>query len=96
MWEWCNLKKIPIIFSSTINMNLEKQLILDESADIIIRNKQIIGWTFIANEQLNKLNLGTSEERRIVLGSIVICKQFQVKVKQLLIEFKDVFTRNYK
>jgi hypothetical protein len=77
-------------------MNLEKQLILDESADIIIRNKQIIGWTFIANEQLNKLNLGTSEERRIVLGSIVICKQFQVKVKQLLIEFKDVFTRNYK
>jgi hypothetical protein len=34
----------------------------DESTNIIIKNKQITGWTFIVGEQLSKLNLGTSEE----------------------------------
>ncbi len=33
------------------------------------RNKQIIGWMLIVNEQLSKLNLGFSEEPRIMLIS---------------------------
>jgi hypothetical protein len=50
---------------------------------------------FIANEQLNKLNLGIIEEPRIMLVSITLPKQFQLKVKQLLTELKDVFAWNY-
>jgi hypothetical protein len=49
-----------------------------------------------ADEQLSKLNLGTSEEPCIVLVNIALLKQFQAKVKQLLIEFKDVFAWSYK
>jgi hypothetical protein len=47
-------------------------LILDEFVDITIKNKQIIGWTI--NEQLSKLNLGTSEKPHIVLGSVALLK----------------------
>jgi len=49
-------------------------VILDESIDIIIKNKQIIGWTFIANEQLSKLNFGTSEEPHIVFVNVALPK----------------------
>jgi hypothetical protein len=31
-----------------------------------------------------------------VLVSAALCEQFQIEVKQLLIEFKDVFAWNYK
>ncbi len=47
-----------------------KTLNIDEFADITIKNKQITGWTLMANEQLSKLNLGTSEEPCIVLVSV--------------------------
>jgi hypothetical protein len=38
----------------------------------MIKNKQIIGWMFIVNEQLSKLNLGAIEEHRIVHVNIVL------------------------
>ncbi len=40
--------------------------------------------------------MDTSEEPCIVLVSAALCEQFQIEVKQLLIEFKDVFAWNYK
>ncbi len=73
-----------------------KTLIIDESTDIMIKNKQITRWTFTIDEQLNKLNLGTNEEPRMVLVNVILSKQFQVKVKQLLTKFKDVFAWSYK
>jgi hypothetical protein len=45
-------------------------LILDELIDIMIKNKKITGWTLIIDEQLSKLNLGTSEEPCIMLVSV--------------------------
>jgi hypothetical protein len=56
-------------------------LILDEFVDLMIKNKQITGWTFTVDEQLNKLNLGINEEPCIVLVNVALPKQFQTKVK---------------
>ncbi len=71
-------------------------MILDESTDIMIKNKQITRWMLIDDEQLNKLNLGANEKPCIVFVSVALPKQFQVKVKQLLTKFKDVFVWSYK
>ncbi len=62
----------------------------------MLKNKQITRWTFIIDEQLNKLNLGTNEEPCMVLVNVILSRQFQVKVKQLLTKFKDVFACSYK
>jgi hypothetical protein len=70
-------------------------LILDEFIDVTNKNKQIIGWTVTIDEQLSKLNLGISEEPRILVSD-ALPEQFQMKVKQLLIEFKDAFSWSYK
>jgi hypothetical protein len=75
---------------------LGETLILDEFANIMIINKQITGWTFIIDEQLNKLNLGINEEPRIMLVNATLFGQFQVKVKQLSTKFKDVCAWSYK
>jgi hypothetical protein len=45
---------------------LEETLILDEVANIIIRNKKIISWTVTIKEQLVKLNLGNKEKLKEV------------------------------
>jgi hypothetical protein len=50
----------------------------------------------IVDEQLSKLNLGINEKPRIVLVSDALPEQFQVKIKQMLIEFKDVIAWSYK
>jgi hypothetical protein len=47
-------------------------LILDESVDIIIENKLIVGWTLTNEEQLTKLNLGTVEDLKVVFISVVL------------------------
>jgi hypothetical protein len=70
-------------------------LILDESIYITIRDKQIIGWMFTFDEQINKLNLGTSEEPHIMLISVALLKEFKVKVK-LLTKYNDVFAWGYR
>ncbi len=74
----------------------KETLILDEFTNITIKNEKITGWTFNTNEQLSKLNVGINEEPHIMLVRFAIPEQFQVKVKQLLIEFKDVFAWSYK
>jgi hypothetical protein len=38
----------------------------------MIKNKQITRWTLTANEQLSELNLGTSEDFRIVLVNVAL------------------------
>jgi hypothetical protein len=58
-------------------------LILDESVDITIRNKQIIGWTFIVDEQLRKLNLGTNEKPCIMLVNYALLEQFQATIDKV-------------
>ncbi len=53
-------------------------LILDESIDMMIMNKQITRWTFTVDEQLNKLNLGTIGKPYIMLVNTTLPKQFQL------------------
>lgn len=55
-----------------------------------------MGWTLTIDEQLGKLNLGISEKARIILVSVALSEQFQMKVKNLLIEFKDAFAWSHK
>jgi hypothetical protein len=45
---------------------------------MMIMNKQITKWTFIVNEQLNKLNLGTIDKPCIVVVNTTLPKQFQL------------------
>ncbi len=56
-------------------------MILDESVDLMIKNKQIIRWTFTADEQLSKLDLGINEKPYVVLVNVALPEQFQTKVK---------------
>lgn len=62
----------------------------------MIRNKEITRWMLTIAKQLSKLNLGTNKAPCIMLISVAPSKQFQVKVKQLLSKFKDVFAWSYK
>jgi hypothetical protein len=47
-------------------------LILDESTNIMIKNKKITRWTLIINEKLSKFNLGTIEKPQIMLISTTL------------------------
>jgi len=40
---------------------LGEALILDEDADITIKDKKIVGWIMMVEEQLVKLNLGSEK-----------------------------------
>jgi hypothetical protein len=49
-------------------------LILDEYVDITILKNKNYKMTFTTDEQLSKLNLGTSEEPHIVLVNVALPK----------------------
>jgi hypothetical protein len=49
-------------------------LILDEFANMMIKNKQITRWTLTIDEQLNKLKLGIGGEPCIVFVSVALLK----------------------
>lgn len=43
----------------------QEALIFDEAVDITIKNKLIVKWALMEEEQLTKLNLGNKEIRRL-------------------------------
>ncbi len=54
---------------------LGEVLILDEVADVIVKNKKIIGWIVII--ELKKLNLGSERDPEEVLIIVVLLICFQ-------------------
>ncbi len=65
-------------------------------AKIKAHKLQVVGWMLIEDQQLMKLNLGTNAKPQLVKinAQLETCKVLEVK--QLLKEFKDVFTWTYK
>jgi hypothetical protein len=57
---------------------------------------QIIGWTLIEDQQLMKLNMGTTVELQLVKINAQLEISKVLEVKQLLKEFKGVFAWTYK
>ncbi len=75
---------------------LGETLIFDEATNIIIKDQKIVGWSIITKEQLVKLNLGTQVEPQDVLVNAILPTAFQLQVKNLLTDYKDVFAWSYK
>ncbi len=71
-------------------------LILDESIDIIVKDKKIASCIMTIEEQLVKLNLGNKEEPKEVLINAILPSVFQAQIKEVLMEYKDVFAWCYK
>jgi hypothetical protein len=69
--------------------------ILDEIANIIIKNIPVVGWTLIKGKQLSKLNLGSLENLKMVFISYVLPFHFEKGIKTLLQHYKDVFAWSY-
>jgi hypothetical protein len=58
---------------------------LDETTDITIKDKKIIGWIVIAEyEQLVKLNLGNKEKPKEVVINVILPSVFQAQIKKVL------------
>jgi hypothetical protein len=71
-------------------------LILDEVVDVTVKHKKITRWIVIAKEQLNKLNLGSERDPKEVLINAILPISFQAQIKELLVNYCDVFAWNYK
>jgi hypothetical protein len=71
-------------------------LVLDEVANVIVKNKKIARWTFTTKEQLKKLNLGNEGNPKQVLINAMLPISFQTKIKKLLGNYHDVFAWSYK
>ncbi len=71
-------------------------LIFYEVVDIMIKDQKIVGQTITTKEQLVKLNLGTQVEPQDVLVGAILPTTFQLQLKNLLIDYKDVFVWSYK
>ncbi len=56
---------------------LGEVLILDEATDVTIKDKKIIRWIVIAEEQLKKLNLGNERDFKEALINVVLPIYFQ-------------------
>ncbi len=85
--------KYPIYF---YKHQLGEVLILDEAVDVIIKDKKIIGWTVIVEEQLKILNLVSEGDPKEVFINAILLTSFQTQIKKLLVHYCDVFAWNYK
>jgi hypothetical protein len=54
-------------------------LILDERMDMTIKNKPIVEWTLIEEEQLTKLNLGNKQNPKMVFIDAISLSKFVLK-----------------
>ena len=74
----------------------EGEIAIDHTpASEAVKGKQIAGWTVEDEDLVKHLNLGTTEDPKLVkiakdLG------EYEAKVKELLLNFKDVFAFTYK
>jgi hypothetical protein len=80
--------KYPIYF---YQHQSKKVLILDEVANMIIKDKNIVGWMVIVEVQIKKLNLGSEGDPKEVLINAVLPTSFQAKIKELLVSYCDDF-----
>jgi len=62
----------------------------------MIKDQKIVGQIITTKEQIVKLNLGTQMEPQDVLVNAILHTAFQLQVKNMLIDYKDVFAWNYK
>ncbi len=65
--------KYPIYF---YQHQSRKVLILDEVANMIIKDKKIVGWMVTVEEQIKKLNLGSEGDPKEVLINAVLPTSF--------------------
>ncbi len=56
-------------------------MVLDEVANVIVKNKKIARWTFTTKEQLKKLNLGNEGNPKQVLINAMLPISFQTQIK---------------
>ncbi len=75
---------------------LREVLILDEIANVTVKDKKITRWIVTTEEQLNKLNLGSERDPKQVLINAVLLIFFQAQIKEILVNYHDVFAWNYK
>jgi hypothetical protein len=71
-------------------------LIFDEVVDITIKNKLIVKWALMEEEQLTKLNLGNKENSKIVFINVALPSKFVKAIETLLQNYMDIFAWNYK
>ncbi len=69
--------KYPIYF---YKHQLGEVLILDEAADVTIKDKKVTRWTIIVEEQLKKLNLGNEGDPKEVLINAILLTTFQAQI----------------
>jgi hypothetical protein len=75
---------------------LGEVLILDEVANVTIKNKKIVGWIVIAEKKLKKLKLGNEGDPKEALINVILPISFQAQIKELLVNYCDVFAWSYK
>ncbi len=80
--------KYPVYF---YKHQLGEVLILDEAADVIVKDKKITRWTVTTKEQLMKLNLGSEGDPKEVFINAILPTSFQAQIKELLVNYHDVF-----
>jgi hypothetical protein len=66
-------------------------LILDEIANVTIKNKKIARWTITTKEFLMKLNLRSERDPKEVLINAILPTPPQAQIKELLINYHHVF-----
>jgi hypothetical protein len=71
-------------------------LILDETANVTVKDKKITGHTITIEEWLMKLNLGIEGDPKDVFINAILPTSFQAQIKKLLINYCDIFAWNYK
>ncbi len=72
-------------------------VVMDEAPRKIKTHElQIVGWTFIEDQQLMKLNMVTNEKLQMVKINAQLEIGKVMEVEQLLKEFKNVFAWTYK
>jgi hypothetical protein len=71
-------------------------LILDEVADVIVKDCKIARWIVTIEEQLKKLDSGSEGNPKEVLINVILPISFKARIKELLVNYRDVFVQNYK
>jgi hypothetical protein len=69
---------------------------LDEVVNITIKDKKLVRWIIITKEDLKKLNLDSEEDAKEVFINAILSIPFQAQIKELLVNYRDVFASSYK
>ncbi len=64
--------------------------------NITIKDKKLVRWIIITKEDLKKLNLDSEEDAKEVFINAILSIPFQAQIKELLVNYRDVFASSYK